>query len=333
MPLTQQFSHPKLQNLVNSLQLPSPVTEIKTPLLTEKKVSLYIKRDELIHPVIQGNKWRKLKYNIIEAMTLGHDTVLSFGGAYSNHLHALAALSKECGLKSIAIVRGEKPEPLGPTLKDIQDWGMQMEFVNRKQYREKNTASFISSLKQKYGSVYIIPEGGNNLAGVKGCSELLNEIAEHNMHFDSICCELGSGTMMSALINANPFTNTAYLGFAVMKNQNITNEITALIHHYSQYNNVTDTNTQSTEWKIISDYHFGGYAKTTNQLNLFIQDFWENHKIQLEPVYSAKMIYGLFDMIKNDAFKPGHNILAIHGGGLQGLRGYPSLHNTHFNHV
>ncbi len=296
--------------LLQQLELPSPVTQIHSPLLDEKRIQLFIKRDELIHPVIQGNKWRKLKYNLQHAIDTGHHSVLSFGGAWSNHLHALAAASQLCELNSIGIIRGEAPSPLNPCLTDMQNCGMQLEYISRKAYREKTNDNFLQQLKEKYGDIYIVPEGGNNAAGIQGCAELLDELEDT---YDYICCESGSGTMLSSLISHNKNPGTCIMGFAVMKNPNLQEEIEAQLHK------LPDT---KSSWQLIHDYHFGGFAKNTTELIDFIQQFKQQHTIQLEPVYSAKMLFGIMDMISRDQFKTGAKILAIHGGGLQGLRGF-----------
>jgi len=302
-------------NLTSILKLPSPVTQIKTPLLDEKKIKLFIKRDELIHPVIQGNKWRKLKYNILEAQKNKKDTLLSFGGAYSNHLHALAAAGKQLGLKTIGIIRGEALQPLNPCLQDMLDWDMQLKFIKRIEYKQKNKADFIQNLRNEFGNFHLIPEGGNNSEGKKGCAELLEELKDH---YDVICCEVGSGTMLSSLIQGNTNPQTEFLGFAVMKNSQFDQEIKDNLDSLA-------TNSNLTLWKINHDYHFGGFAKTTPELNDFIKNFKQQYNIQLEPVYSGKMLWGILNLIRQDYFKTGSNILAIHGGGLQGLRGFQPL--------
>ena len=295
------------------LNLPSPVTRIHSSLLLEKNIQLYIKRDELIHPVIQGNKWRKLKYNLLEAKKSGKNTLLSFGGAYSNHLHALAAAGKLYGFNTIGIIRGEAPAELNPSLRDMLEWNMQLEFIRRIDYKQKTSAAFAQKLKHQFGDVFLIPEGGNNPAGIKGCGELLHELDDI---YDHICCEVGSGTMLSSLILHNQQANTRFTGFAVMKNQQLEQDIK---HTLSQHPAV------NTQWQLNHDYHFGGFAKTDSQLNDFIKDFKRQHDVQLEPVYSGKMLYGILDLVKNNHYKPGTKILAIHGGGLQGLRGFADL--------
>lgn len=296
-------------SIYTNLNLPSPVTRIKSQLLEEKKIQLFIKRDELIHPVIQGNKWRKLKYNILDANNNRKSTLLSFGGAYSNHLHALAAVGKELGYKTIGIIRGEAPRVLNPCLQDIINWGMQLKFITRLEYKQKNSSEFIKNLKDEFNDFYLIPEGGNNTAGKKGCAELLNELEEH---YDVICCEVGSGTMLSSLIQTNTGPNTRFLGFAVMKNTMLDQEVNASLDHSKILS----------EWRINHEYHFGGFAKSTPELNNFIKNFKQTYNIQLEPVYSGKMLWGILDLVKHDYFKKGSRILAIHGGGLQGLRGF-----------
>lgn len=299
--------------LLQQLKLPSPITQIHSPLLEAKQVQLFIKRDELIHPVIQGNKWRKLKYNLQQAISSGHNTVLSFGGAWSNHLHALAAASQLCGLNSIGIIRGEAVKPLNACLKDMQSWGMQLDYISRKSYREKNSDDFLQQLQQKYRGAYIIPEGGNNAAGVRGCAEILDEL---NHHYDYICCESGSGTMLASLITHNKNIDTCVMGFAIMKNPGLQNEIN------NQLQSVSGT---ISKWCIDNSYHFGGFAKATPELIEFIKEFKQLHNIQLEPVYSGKMLFGIMHMIAQGDFRAGDKILAIHGGGLQGLRGFNEL--------
>ncbi|MCW8935963.1 MAG: pyridoxal-phosphate dependent enzyme [Gammaproteobacteria bacterium] len=300
---------------LTSLNLPSPITQIHNQLLDSKNIKLFIKRDELIHPVIQGNKWRKLKHNLLDAEKKQQDTLLSFGGAYSNHLHALAAAGNQLNLKTIGIIRGEAPKHLNPCLQDMQHWGMQLKFISRLEYKQKTSIEFLNNLKQAFGDFYLIPEGGNNSAGMKGCAELLDELDDK---YDVICCEVGSGTMLSSLIQNNKIAETKYLGFAVMKNPQLDNEIKESLIEKSD----------STTWEINHHYHFGGFAKTSPELDEFIINFKLKHNIQLEPVYSGKMLWGILDLLKLDYFKPGTRILAIHGGGLQGLRGFPQLYQS-----
>ncbi len=306
---------PTWQSDFNALQRPSPITQLDEPLLADKNIQLFIKRDELIHPVIQGNKWRKLKYNLLAAAEQSANTILSFGGAYSNHLHALAAAGRLFNFNTIGIIRGERPATLNPSLQDMQAWGMQLEFISRADFRKQTSTEFIQQLKQEYGAFYLIPEGGNNAAGRQGCSELLDEL---DQPYDVICCEVGSGTQFSALVSGHATSsqaahNTHYLGFVVMKNPALLQQL----KDYFQQQQVTYSN-----WSLNHDYHFGGFARADDTLHAFIRQFKQQQAIQLEPVYSGKMLYGIYQLIEQDYFKPGSRILAIHGGGLQGLRGF-----------
>jgi len=299
---------------LTELKLPSPVTQLHTPLLKEKQVQLFIKRDELIHPILQGNKWRKLKYNLLEANTQNQQTLLSFGGAYSNHLHALAFAGQHFGFNTIGIIRGEQHASVNPCLQDMKNWGMQLEYIKRIDYKQKSTHAFIQNLKIKFADFYLIPEGGNNSQGAQGCAELLDEL---DQEYDVICSEVGSGTMLSSLITHNKKPNTQFLGFVVMKNRQLEDNIRSKVNTHNNLN---------TKWSLNHDYHFEGFAKASNELYQFIKNFKTEFSIQLEPVYSGKMLYGIFDLISKDYFKPGSRILAIHGGGLQGLRGFADLY-------
>ncbi|MDH5473501.1 MAG: pyridoxal-phosphate dependent enzyme [Gammaproteobacteria bacterium] len=293
-----------------NLQLPSPVTQLHDALLTEKQIQLYIKRDDLIHPYIQGNKWRKLKHNIIAAQSQNLNTLLTFGGAYSNHIHATAAAGYYLGLQTIGIIRGEQTLPLNPTLLDATNWGMTIDYVNRSQYRHKNDPEFINTLKQKFGDFFLIPEGGSNIHALKGCAEIIDELESS---YDYICSACGTGATLAGIIQS-PANHSQTLGFAILKSKDqIENDIKHLL---------SKDITKKNNWLINKDYHFGGYAKTTDSLMSFITNFYTKHTIQLEPVYTGKMMYGLFDLIKNNYFEPGSRILAIHTGGLQGLRGF-----------
>ena len=294
-----------------NLQLPSPISQIHDCLLDQKKIKLFIKRDDLIHPHIQGNKWRKLKYNLIAAESQKLNTLLTFGGAFSNHIHATAAAGNLLGFKTIGIIRGEETLPLNPTLQDATDWDMKINYICRSQYREKNSAEFIKDLEQQHGDFFLIPEGGSNSNALTGCEEIIKELDED---YDYVCAACGTGATLAGIIRRlNNKSKT--LGFSILKGDNY---IEQEINHFLS----DDSHPQFRNWKVNTDYHFGGYAKTNNQLNSFIVEFYKKHNIQLEPVYTGKMLYGLFDLIKKDYFKSETKILAIHTGGLQGLRGF-----------
>jgi len=293
------------------LKLPSPIQQLHSDFLTQHKINLFIKRDDLIHQDISGNKWRKLKYNLLAARQQKQNTLLTFGGAYSNHIHATAAAGKYFNFKTIGIIRGEPYEKLNPTLQDATNWDMQLEYISRISYKQKHTKDFITQLKQQFGDFYLIPEGGNNELGVRGCREIIDEIEDD---FDTICIDCGTGATMAGLITALN-NRLPVLGFAVLKGAGfLTRDIEAHIKNHSSK--------KINNWSLNLDYHFGGFAKTSDELFKFIQLFNIDYKIQLDPVYTGKLFFGLFDLIKQGFFKNNSRILVIHTGGLQGLRGF-----------
>jgi 1-aminocyclopropane-1-carboxylate deaminase len=269
-------------------------------------ISLTIKREDLIHPFISGNKFRKLKYNLIQAKAENKETLLTFGGAFSNHIAAVAYAGKEQGFKTIGIIRGDelldKIEE-NPTLKFAQENGMEFEFVSRENYRLKNEASYIENLKQKFGDFYLVPEGGTNELAVKGCEEILT--AEDGV-FDHVCCAVGTGGTISGLINS-ALPHQKILGFPVLKGDFLTDEIRIFA--------------KKDNWNLISDYHFGGYGKINLELIAFINAFLEDNKVPLDPIYTGKMVFGVIDLIGKNYFPAHSKILLIHTGGLQGIGG------------
>lgn len=270
----------------------------------ETSVELFVKREDVLHSEISGNKFRKLKYNLYEAKRLGFSKLLTFGGAYSNHIAAVAATGRIFGFETIGIIRGDELVDKfleNETLKLAYDNGMHFEFVTRTDYRNKMTKDFIEKLRLKFGDFYLIPEGGTNALAVKGCEEILVDV---DVNFDYLCCAIGTGGTVSGIINSS-FENQKVLGFPALKESFLHDEITPY---------VTKNN-----WDLIRDYHFGGYAKTTSELVDFVENFNQNQNFKIESIYTGKMFFGLFDMIKNNYFKPDSKILAIHTGGLQGL--------------
>ena len=285
--------------------------EIHNQFITEKnRISLFLKREDLLHPEVSGNKFRKLKYNLKNAIFEGHDTLLTFGGAYSNHIAATAAAAKESGLKAIGVIRGEELEQNlqqtlsgNSTLKFAASCGMHLHFVSRSDYRNKTSEDFLQQLRQQLGDFYLVPEGGTNALAVKGCEEILSE---EDMDFDIICCAVGTGGTISGIINASA-DDQKVLGFPALKGDFLTSEV----EKFSKKNN----------WELITNYHFGGYAKVDAQLIDFINEFRKKYGVQLDPVYTGKMMFGIFDLMNNKAFKENTRILAVHTGGLQGIPG------------
>jgi len=276
--------------------------------------TLYIKREDLIDPFVSGNKFRKLKYNISEALKINASKLLTFGGAYSNHIAATAAAGEKYGLKTIGIIRGEelgkdveKTLATNETLKYAEAHGMELHFISRESYRNKEEPEFLRQLKSQFGDFYLLPEGGTNSLAVKGCEEILNEADED---FDYICCSIGTGGTIAGIINAAKGSQQIF-GFPALKGDWLSSEI-------KKY-------TIKDNWKLITDYHFGGYGKVNSQLIGFINNFNKKHDIALDPVYTGKMLFGIIDMIENSKFPQNSRILAVHTGGLQGIAGMNEL--------
>ncbi|SHO65403.1 1-aminocyclopropane-1-carboxylate deaminase/D-cysteine desulfhydrase [Algoriphagus zhangzhouensis] len=280
------------------------------PILEEKGVELAIKRLDLIHPLISGNKFFKLKYNLEEAVNKGYKSILTFGGAYSNHIQASAAATKLFGLNSIGLIRGEETLPLNPTLDFAQSQGMKIEYVNRADYRRKNETEFLDELKKKYPNCFIIPEGGTNSLAIQGTAEILED---GDKDYSDIILSIGTGgTFTGILKSLQP--NQKALGISSLKGSFINKEISELLEKNQILTNG--------EWEINTAYHFGGYAKYNQVLIDFIWEFYESFGIVLDPIYTGKMMFGIWDLIKKDQFLKGSKVLAIHTGGPQGNFGF-----------
>lgn len=291
----------------------SPLQEIHSDLLSDHGIRFLIKRDDLLHPMISGNKWRKLKYNLIKARELGYNQLLTFGGAYSNHLAATAAAGKAFGFSTLGIVRGEKVLPLNPTLKFVEECGMELIYVSRTKFRNKNHISIFEDLKINTNLFYTIPEGGSNCLALQGVGELVNEIKEQYGDMpDYICTACGTGATMAGIVKEMNGRGKA-IGFSVLKGDFMKKEVDRFL---------TECNIRPhLNWHIENDYHFGGYAKFKPELIQFINEFKQSH-LALDPIYTGKLAYGLFDLIKKGAFEKGKTIVMVHTGGLQGVAGF-----------
>jgi len=277
--------------------------EISLAILKQKKIRLFVKRIDKVHTFISGNKWYKLKYNLIAAKEKGFKTILTFGGAYSNHIAATAFAAQEKGFKSIGIIRGEEHLPLNSTLAFVVESGMELHYVSRTDYREKTTPDFLEKLKAQFGSFYFIPEGGTNELAIQGTAEIL----EANDSQDYICCAVGTGGTISGIINSS-VAKQKVLGFSAIKGS-------------EQLEKDISTWTNKENWKLITDYHFEGYAKISDELIEFITSFNKECNIPLDAIYTGKMLFSILDLVAKDYFQKGSSILAIHTGGLQGNKG------------
>lgn len=271
-------------------------------IFTGEDVSLVIKREDLLHPSL-GNKYYKLKYNLAEARALGHDTILTFGGAFSNHIAAVAAIGKQTGFKTIGVIRGDELLAANPTLKGAAENGMQFYFVSRETYRQKNQESLYAELESHFGRFYLLPEGGTNTLAVKGCVEILGT---DTADFNYICCAVGTGGTLSGIIEGS-VPHQRIIGFPVVNDASLQSEI-------GKY-------TDRRNWSLNWDYSFGGYAKIDGRLVSFMNKVYSETGIPTDPVYTAKLLFGVMDMIGKKQFDKGSRILAIHTGGLQGIEG------------
>jgi 1-aminocyclopropane-1-carboxylate deaminase len=289
-----------------------PTQKIK---IFHNTISLSIRREDLIHPFISGNKFRKLKYNLVQAKAENHDTLLTFGGAFSNHIAATAFAGKEFGFKTIGIIRGDELESKifeNPTLKFAHECGMRFKFVTREMYRHKTEIDFIKNLKQEIGAFYYVPEGGTNEFAVQGCQEILTE---EDADYDFVCCAVGTGGTISGLINSL-LPHQKVLGFPALKGDFLNDEIRKFVRNEN--------------WELITDYHFGGYGKVNPELIAFVNQFYKENRIPLDPIYTGKMVFGVMDLIDKNYFPEQSKVLLIHTGGIQGIAGMNiKLKNKH----
>lgn len=291
-----------------SPSIPTPLQRLSNAAIERAGVQLYIKRDDLIHATVSGNKWRKLKYNLLEAQTRGERVVLTFGGAYSNHLYATAAAGNALGLKTVGIVRGLELEGKeNATLQFCRGKGMELHFVTREEYRRRHSEAYLREIVERFGNPYLIPEGGTTELALKGVAEMVHEVKQQlGAMPDYMATAAGTGGTAAGILSAGADA----LAFSALKGGDFLKEdIHQLLKEYKQPGNLT----------LLTDYHFGGYAKWNGELLTFIRDFRAEFGVQLEQVYTAKMFYGLFDLLKKGYFKAGATIVAVHTGGLQGL--------------
>ena len=269
-------------------------------------ISISIKREDLLHQIISGNKFRKLKYNLKEAIKQKKSKLVTFGGAFSNHILAVAAAGKELGFETIGIIRGDELADKileNPTLFKAQKLGLKFKFVDREMYRNKNEIDFRRRLELEFQDFYLLPEGGTNELAIQGCEEILTDL---DNDFDFICCPVGTGGTISGIINCSKESQQV-LGFPALCGDFLKEDIRKF---------ATKSN-----WNLITDYDFGGYAKVSDELIRFMNDFYSKYNILLDPIYTGKMMFGVMDLIEKDFFPKNSRILVIHTGGLQGIAG------------
>jgi len=287
--------------------LPSPVQF----LYRQKSIEVYVKRDDLIHPVVSGNKWRKLKGIVDHAVRSGKNGLLTFGGAFSNHVLATAAAGTYFDLPTVAIIRGENNSKTNPTLSEAASYGMSLHFVDRKAYKEKESSPIVQSILSQYENYEMISEGGKHPLALLGVSEIIQEcIDEQYGNIDFLVTAIGTGTTYAGLLQSIP-THIKLVGIPVLKHKNISEDICSFIGISSLPENA----------KIVHDYHFGGYAKFTNEQVLFMKQLKQNYQLDTDVVYTSKVFYAVQDLIRSAYFPEHSKVLVLHTGGLQGNRG------------
>ncbi len=291
---------------------PTPLIEVTTPETVRAGIQLLIKREDLNHPFVSGNKWWKLKYNLQAAQEQGYRTLLTVGGAYSNHIYATAAAARELGFQSIGIIRGEETLPLNATLSFAKSNGMQLHYLSREAYRRKNETEFIQSLHNRFGEFYFIPEGGTNPFAVKGIAEFAHQL-QQQASFDYVCLPVGTGGTLAGLVEGLP--NKHIVGFAALKGGDFLSEEVKL---YTAHRNS----------EIETAFHFGGYGKVTEELLHFIHQFSKEHNVPLDPVYTGKALFGVLQKVREGFLRKGAKVLFLHTGGLQGNAGFDMPSNS-----
>jgi 1-aminocyclopropane-1-carboxylate deaminase len=289
---------------------PISVQQLSSPLLTEKGVRMAVLRLDQIHGTVSGNKFFKLKHNLVEARRLGKNLILTFGGAFSNHIFATSSAARAAGLQSIGIIRGEDGDIRNPTLAHARKMGMKLHFVDRETYRNKNSPKFLDELTTLFGDFYLIPEGGTNGLAIAGTKEIITE--EHST-YSHVCVSIGTGGTVAGLAGSI-HDQQGLIGFSSLKGEFIRKEISELMA-FHQIN-------LRGKLEIRTDYHFGGYGKVKPELIEFMRWFYSEFQIPLDPVYTGKMAFGVWDLIQKDHFPLGAHILMVHTGGLQGNAGF-----------
>ncbi len=297
--------------MIHSTDLPDIrkvcIQTLEDPMLQKNKVGMDVLRLDKIHTVISGNKWFKLRYYLMDADRQGKKGIITFGGAYSNHLVATAYACKQAGLSSIGIIRAEEPPSYSPTLKDSLSYGMNLQFYSRLDYKNQQ---LILQLQQSYPDFLLIEEGGRGQLGIKGAEEILHIQSSHP--YTHIMCAVGTGTMMIGIINT-ALSIQQIIGIPVLKIKNNSQEIADYVNH----------NTSSKNFSLQHDFHFGGYAKKNDELIRFMNNLYHEHSIPTDFVYTGKLFYGAMKLVEKGFFETRTNILVIHSGGLQGNRSLP----------
>ena len=299
----------------------TPIEKIYHPDIEHSGTELWIKRDDLIHDEVSGNKWRKLKHYVEKAKE--RDGIVTFGGAYSNHIAATAAIGRLLGIQTTGIIRGDELDSSSNlTLSKANSDGMKLLFVTREEYGFRDQLAYHKQIKQEYGNVVVVPEGGAGYEGIVGATEIMRGHDD----FDVVVVSCGTGTTLTGILISLKSHQHA-IGFPALKGGFIKEEVSRMVGEYFLDKSIEDEYLNG--FSIFDEYHFGGYAKVDPGLIEFMRSFYEHTNIKLDPVYTGKMMFGLFDQLKNNNKYSGKKILAVHTGGVQGLKGIEEKLGTH----
>ncbi|WP_375434274.1 1-aminocyclopropane-1-carboxylate deaminase/D-cysteine desulfhydrase [uncultured Hymenobacter sp.] len=285
---------------------------LETAEAARRNIRLLLLRDDLAHPELPGNKWRKLKYNLAEAQQQGYDTLLTFGGAFSNHIAAVATAGRLQNLRTIGVIRGEETAQLNPTLARAAADGMHLRYLDRSTYRRKQESTFLAELLRETGPAYVIPEGGSNALALPGCAELVTELTAE-VDFDYLCVACGTGGTLAGLLTR--LDQRQAVGISALKGGEF---LRPAIDELTQ----TATGRTYHNYELRTEYHFGGYAHFSAELLRFIEDFEARHGVLLDPIYTGKLLCGVLDLLRLGYFKAGSTVVVVHTGGLQGWAGF-----------
>lgn len=310
---------------VLAIKTPSLLTAIEHPIFRAHNLQVSVKRDDQIHPVISGNKWRKLKYQLKALLSTDKSEIISFGGAWSNHLHALGYCCYQLSIPLRVLIRGEESHYQSAMIEDLRQWKTEIKWLDRKTYRQKHTEAFLQSLQQQYPAAAIIAEGGSSLLAFKGVGEIIDELPQDTQYF---CLAVGSGGTFSGAALAAKERNIKVIGIPVVNDFNdISQRINLLWRQCNRLTNKLDKSKNEflkelwSNSQLIDGYHMGGYAKISPEIASYIKQFYCDQSIMLEPIYVAKLALAVEDLARRDFFKKNSKIVVLHSGGLQGLRG------------
>lgn len=309
---------------VLELALPSPLQPFAPDWLGSEQHQLVIKRDDLIHPIISGNKWRKLTQPVTQLASSSPKRVISFGGGFSNHLHALGYILRQLNVPFTALIRGDYSNNMTPMLSDLTQWHCELRWLNKITYKKRAEPDFLNKLHNEYPNSLVIPEGGSSTDAFCGLEQMVNELP---LDIDYLLCPVASGGTLAGIARAlnRQNRNCTVIGIAVLKGQNYLEQLVSDLFNNANGNHKGQEKTREAQqsnnnFRILHDYHFGGYAKSTTELTEFCRAFSAKYRIPLEPIYSGKLFFAARELVASGFFSAQSKVCLLHTGGIQGAR-------------